>query len=45
MTQEISEFAGALGQAVGDMSVGASFSDTYNKVIPMVTEGFQKKHY
>ena len=40
---EISGIAGALGQAVGDMSAGASLSDTYNKVIPMVTEGLQKK--
>ena len=39
---EISGLAGALGQAVGDMSAGASLSDTYNKVIPMVTEGLQK---
>ena len=40
---EVSALAGALGQAVGDMSAGASLSDTYNKVIPMVTEGLQKK--
>ena len=40
---EISALAGALGQAVGDMSAGASLSDTYNKVVPMVTEGLQKK--
>ena len=40
---EISALAGALGQAVGDMSQGATLSDTYNKVIPMVTEGLQKK--
>ena len=40
---EISALAGALGQAVGDMTAGASLSDTYNKVIPMVTEGLQKK--
>ena len=39
---EISALAGALGQAVGDMTAGASLSDTYNKVIPMVTEGLQK---
>ena len=39
---EISALSGALGQAVGDMSAGASLSDTYNKVIPMVTEGLQK---
>ncbi len=41
--KEISALAGALGQAVGDMSQGATLSDTYNKVIPMVTEGLQKK--
>ena len=40
---EVSALAGALGQAVGDMSAGASLSDTYNKVVPMVTEGLQKK--
>ena len=40
---EISGLAGALGQAVGDMTAGASLSDTYNKVIPMVTDGLQKK--
>ena len=42
-TPEISALAGALGQAIGDMSQGMSLSDTYNKVIPMVTEGLQKK--
>jgi len=41
--QEVSGLAGAIGQAVGDMSGGMSLSDTYNKVIPMVTEGLQKK--
>ena len=41
--QDISGLAGAIGQAVGDMSGGMSLSDTYNKVIPMVTEGLQKK--
>ena len=40
---EISALAGAIGQAVGDMTAGASLSDTYNKVVPMVTEGLQKK--
>ena len=40
---EISPFAGAIGQAVGDLSAGASVSDTYNKVIPQVTEGLQKR--
>ena len=40
---EVSAIAGAVGQAVGDMAAGASFSDTYNKVVPMVTEGLQKK--
>ena len=40
--QDISGLAGAIGQAVGDMSGGMSLSDTYNKVIPMVTEGLQK---
>ena len=39
---EVSALAGALGQAVGDMSAGMTLSDTYNKVIPMVTEGLQK---
>ena len=40
---EISPFAGAIGQAVGDLSAGASVSDTYNKVIPQVTEGLQQR--
>ena len=40
---EISALAGAIGQAVGDMTAGMSLSDTYNKVVPMVTEGLQKK--
>jgi len=40
---EISALAGAVGQAIGDMTAGAGLSDTYNKVIPMVTEGLQKK--
>ena len=40
---EISPFAGAIGQAVGDLSAGMSLSDTYNKVIPQVTEGLQKR--
>ena len=40
---EVSALAGALGQAVGDMSAGASLSDTYNKFVRMVTEGLQKK--
>ena len=40
---EVSALAGALGKAGGDMSAGASLSDTYNKVVPMVTEGLQKK--
>ena len=40
---EISPFAGAIGQAVGDLSAGASVSDTYNKVIPQVTEGLKKE--
>ena len=40
---EISPFAGAIGQAVGDLSAGQSVSDTYNKVIPQVTEGLQKR--
>ena len=39
---QVSGLAGAIGQAVGDMSGGMSLSDTYNKVIPMVTEGLQK---
>ena len=40
---KISPLAGAIGQAVGDMSQGMSLSDTYNKVIPMVTDGLQQK--
>jgi len=39
---EISALAGAIGQAVGDMTAGMSLSDTYNKVVPMITEGLQK---
>jgi len=40
---QISALAGAVGQAIGDLTAGAGLSDTYNKVIPMVTEGLQKK--
>ena len=40
---EISPFAGAIGTAVADLSAGASVSDTYNKVIPQVTEGLTKR--
>jgi len=40
--QEISPMAGAIGQAVGDMSNGMSLVDTYEKILPKVTDGLQQ---
>ena len=40
--QEISPMAGAIGQAVGDMSGGMSLVDTYEKILPKVTDGLQQ---
>ena len=40
--QEISPMAGAIGQAVGDMSGGMSVVDTYEKILPKVTDGLQQ---
>ena len=39
---EISPMAGAIGQAVGDMSGGMSLVDTYEKILPKVTDGLQQ---
>ena len=40
--QEISPMAGAIGQAVGDMSNGMDLVDTYERILPKVTDGLQQ---
>ena len=40
--QEISPMAGAIGQAVGDMSGGMDLVDTYERILPKVTDGLQQ---
>ena len=40
--QEISPMAGAIGQAVGDMSDGMDLVDTYERILPKVTDGLQQ---
>ena len=39
---EISPMAGAIGQAVGDMSNGMDLVDTYERILPKVTDGLQQ---
>ena len=40
--QEISPLAGAIGQAVGDMSGGMDLVDTFERALPRVTDGLQQ---
>lgn len=40
--QEISPLAGAIGQAVGDMSGGMDLVDTFERALPKVTDGLQQ---
>ena len=40
---EISPFAAAAGEAITSLAAGGGLSDTYNKVIGNISEGFQKK--
>ena len=40
--QEISPMAGAIGQAVGDMSGGMDLVDTFERALPRVTDGLQQ---
>ena len=42
---EISPFAAAAGEAFTDVMAGAGLSDTYDKVVGNLAEGFQKKAF